>query len=283
VEGAPAVPPRWVEGPAEERSSRCEDVGYSIYVSARAPAAAANGSRGAGRARLVRSSTGDLVTEHVRRLIFGGDLRPGDRIPIDTIAEELGVSRLPVREALLGLARDGLVAMAPHQGAYVGSFDEDVVRDHFEIVGMVQGLAAARLAARAEPDVLAELIAVAERLEATRDAQAAYDLTMEFQRLVNVGGGSARQRSVLRALARMLPTGFFADVAGSAASGRLGTRRVLDAILGADEDDIRRICVEVQRERGELVVAHLRKRGVFPATRTRATARASSPDEGGSA
>jgi DNA-binding GntR family transcriptional regulator len=253
-------------------------------VSARAPSSAPNGASGAGRARLVRSSIGDFVTEHVRQLIFGGTLRPGDRIPVDTIAEELGVSRLPVREALLGLARDGLVVMAPHQGAYVGPFDEDVVRDHFEIVGMVQGLAAARLAARADPAVRAELTAVAERLEATRDDQTAYDLTMEFQRLVNLGGGSARQRSVLRALARMLPRGFFADVAGSAASGRLGTRRVLDAILGADEDDIRRACVEVQRERGDLVVAHLRTRGVFPATRTaRATAPATGPGEGGSA
>jgi DNA-binding GntR family transcriptional regulator len=220
-----------------------------------------------GRARLVRSSTGDLVTEHVRRLIFAGSLRPGDRIPLDALAEELGVSRLPVREALLGLARDGLVVMAPHQGAYVGPFDEDVVRDHFEIVGLVQGLAAVRVAARRDPALLARLEDVAERLDATADAQAAADLAVEFQRLVNTGGGSARQRSVLRALARMLPRGFFAGVAGSARSGREGTRRVLDAIVGGDEDQIRRVCVEVQRERADLVVAHLRTTGVFPTPR----------------
>jgi DNA-binding GntR family transcriptional regulator len=240
-------------------------------------------------ARLVRPSTGDHVGEHVRQLIFSGALRPGDRIPVDAIAEELGVSRLPVREALLGLARDGLVVMAPHQGAYVGPFDEDVVRDHFEIVGLVQGLAAARLAARAAssasgPAILEQLEAVTARLEATRDrdAQAAYDLTMEFQRLVNAGGGSARQRSVLRALARMLPRGLFAHVAGSARSGRVGTRRVLDAIHGGDGEEIRRACVEVQRERADLVVAHLRKQGVFPTPKHgRAPARRTPPGAGG--
>jgi len=232
--------------------------------------------------RLVRPSTGDHVGEHVRQLIFAGVLRPGDRIPLDAIAGELGVSRLPVREALLGLARDGLVVMAPHQGAYVGPFDEDVVRDHFEIVGLVQGLAAARVAERADPEAMAQLDAVAARLEAASDEQASFELTMEFQRLVNAGGGSARQRSVLRALARMLPRGFFADVAGSAQSGRVGTRRVLEAIRGGDGEEIRRVCVEVQRERAELVVAHLRQHGVFPTPRTgRASTRRTRPGAGG--
>ena len=46
-------------------------------------------------------TTGELVAEHVRRLIFTGTLRPGDRIPQAEVAEDLGVSRLPVREAVI--------------------------------------------------------------------------------------------------------------------------------------------------------------------------------------
>jgi DNA-binding GntR family transcriptional regulator len=217
--------------------------------------------------RLVRLSTGDFVSEHVRQLIFDGALRPGDRIAVDTVAEDLGVSRLPVREALLGLARDGLVLMTPHQGAYVGPFDEEVVRDHFEIVGMVQGLAAARLAARADQAAMAQLEALMRRLEATTDARIAHDLSIEFQRHINVGGGSARQRSVLRALGRMVPSGFFVEVAGSVESARDGSRRVLDALGRGDQAEIRRVCFEVQKERGELVITHLRDRGVFAGER----------------
>jgi DNA-binding GntR family transcriptional regulator len=214
-------------------------------------------------APLDRPSTGDLVAEHVRQLIFDGALRPGERIPVDAIAGDLGVSRLPVREALLGLARDGLVAMAPHQGAYVGPFDEEVVRDHFEIVGMVQGLAAARLAARGDAGVLEQLDTVVARLERTTDPATANELGIEFYRLINVDGGSARQRSVLRALGRMLPTGFFVDVPGSVESARTGATRVRAAIASGDEREIRRTCLAVQRERGDLVVDHLRARGVF--------------------
>jgi DNA-binding GntR family transcriptional regulator len=226
-------------------------------------------------APLDRPSTGDLVAEHVRQLIFDGALRPGERIPLDAIAADLGVSRLPVREALLGLARDGLVVMAPHQGAYVGPFDEEVVRDHFEIVGMVQGLAAARLAARGDADVLDQLDAVLARLQRTTEAAAANDLGIEFYRLINVEGGSPRQRSVLRALGRMLPSGFFADVPGSVDSARAGATRVRAAIASGDQREIRRTCLDVQRERGELVVDHLRARGVFatPLPTTTRTAR----------
>ncbi len=63
-----------------------------------------NGSRGA---KIVRTPSGEYIASHIRRLIFEGELRPGMRVPQDAIAQDLGVSRIPVREALIVLEREG--------------------------------------------------------------------------------------------------------------------------------------------------------------------------------
>lgn len=216
--------------------------------------------------RIIRRSAGELVAEHVRRMIYTGALRSGDRIPQDRLAVELGVSRVPVREAVIVLAHDGLVTMAPHSGAFVAPFDPDVVRHHFEIVGLVQGVAAEMLADTRDPATLDELAQVADQIAAAADAEdavGAYAATMQFLRVMNRGGGSTRQFAVLRALGRMLPTGIFLEVPGSAEVERAGAVRILEAIRTGSRDAARRACVEVQRAHAEILIAHLVDRGVF--------------------
>ena len=221
------------------------------------------------RVRLERRTTGELVAEHIRRLIFTGELRPGDRIPQDALAAELGVSRLPVREALIELARDGVVTVEPHSGAFVGPFNAEVVRHHFEIVGLVYGVAAETLAETPDPAALTDLADLDARIGAASDAgdtTAVHGFTMDFLRVMNLAGGSARQQAVLRALARMLPTGFFDEVPGAGESERSGAHRILAGIQSGSRDRARRACVEVQRAHAELLIDYLVERGVFAAT-----------------
>ncbi len=213
--------------------------------------------------RAPRLTTSELAAEDLRRRIFDGRLRPGDRIPIDGVAAELGVSRLPVREAVQLLARDGLITARSHHGAYVAEFDADVLRDHFHIVGMVQGMAAARLARGASAEQLAELRSVNGHLQAEVSGTAVHRLVLDFIARVNDLGGSARQRSVLRALGRMLPSGFFIDVPGSDLSARTGTQALLEAIESGDPARAEKVAEDVVAERAELVIAYLQSTGVF--------------------
>ena len=99
-----------------------------------------------------RPSSGDLVAIHVRSLIFNGELRQGDRVHQDDIARQLGVSRIPVREAIIALDREGWLTITPHRGAFVHGLDEDSLRDHYELLGLVYGLAARRAVSRTTPD-----------------------------------------------------------------------------------------------------------------------------------
>ena len=82
----------------------------------------------------------------LRELILGGELKPGSRISELWVAERLGVSRTPVRAALLRLQDEGLLEPIPSGGFAVRSFSEDEIRDAIELRGTVEGLAA-RLAA----------------------------------------------------------------------------------------------------------------------------------------
>ncbi|MFA5884762.1 MAG: GntR family transcriptional regulator [Acidimicrobiia bacterium] len=215
---------------------------------------------------LPRRTTGEQVAEHVRQLVFTGELRPGDRIPQADLAADLGVSRLPVREAVIELARDGLVTMEPHSGAFVAPFDAEVLRHHFEIVGLVQGIAAEALVEHPDAEAHARLATLADKIDVDADAgnaRAVHASTMEFLRVLNLAGGSARQQSVLRALARMLPTGFFAEVPGAAESERRGAHQILRAIESGSRSAAQRACVEVQRAHAELVIEYLWDRGVL--------------------
>jgi DNA-binding GntR family transcriptional regulator len=221
----------------------------------------ANAPRSVNRIR--RAPTSEQVSEHIRLMIFEGALRPGERVPQDAIAAELGVSRIPVREALIEMARDGLVVNEPHIGTFVGPFDEQVIRDHFEIVAMLQGMAAERLAALGDPDVLAQLRALAEQIAASDDPTTVNDSSIEFQRTVNRGGGSARLRAVLRALGRMFPTGIFFGIEGAVEIQKRAVAGMVEAIESGSGPRIREQFLQANRERADLLITQLRRVGTL--------------------
>src|SRR5262245_45572811 len=88
----------------------------------------------------------EAVYEQLRDQILAGDLRPGEVINERTVAESLGSSRVPLREALIELQRDGLVRLVPRRGAFVRTFSAPDVQHLYELREALEGLAAARAA-----------------------------------------------------------------------------------------------------------------------------------------
>lgn len=99
----------------------------------------------------------DIVFQAMREAIIKGDLKPGERLMEVQLAEEMGVSRTPVREAIRKLELEGLVVMVPRKGAYVAGLTLKEVADVFEIRGSLEGLAAALAADRITDEEVAEL------------------------------------------------------------------------------------------------------------------------------
>jgi len=96
----------------------------------------------------------EVVAEEITGLILSGDFEPGLRLYEDKIAERLGVSRNPVREAIRALEATGLVEVTPRRGAFVAQFDHEDLCQVLLVRSVLEGYAA-RLAAerRSESDV----------------------------------------------------------------------------------------------------------------------------------
>src|SRR5690606_1292185 len=89
--------------------------------------------------------------------IISGHLKPGERLMEIQLAEELGVSRTPVREAIRMLELEGFVVMMPRKGAYVADISIKDIASVFEIRGALEGLAAELAAERASDDHIERL------------------------------------------------------------------------------------------------------------------------------
>jgi DNA-binding GntR family transcriptional regulator len=99
----------------------------------------------------------ELVFESLREAIISGRLKPGERMMEIQMAEEMGVSRTPVREAIRKLELEGLVVMIPRKGAYVAGLSLKDIVEVFEIRGALEGLAAELAAERITDDELENL------------------------------------------------------------------------------------------------------------------------------
>lgn len=215
------------------------------------------------RAALRRGPAGELIAEHIRRLIFDGSLRPGDRIDREQVAADVGTSQIPVREALLRLESEGAIEILPHRGAFISPMDEATVREHWELVGLISGLAAAKVAQGRDAELAGELSAALGRLRKTDDLDAFEVEATLFMRMIHVHGGTIELRRVLRNLVRQVPGNFFAAIPGSVDEARTGYARILRAVKAGEADGARAAVMTYMRRQGDLVVSHLRRRGVI--------------------
>ena len=105
------------------------------------------------------------VAEQLRQRIFQRELVPGSWIDELKIAEEFGISRTPLREALKVLATEGLVTMKLRRGAYVTETSDKDLRDVYHLLSLLEADAAAAVAATASAAEIGSLQALHDELE----------------------------------------------------------------------------------------------------------------------
>lgn len=82
----------------------------------------------------------------LKKALLAGEYKSGEELSLTGVAEQLGVSRTPVREAFQTLAAEGLIELRMNRGAIVKSIDEKFIRDHYEMRALLEGEAAAKAA-----------------------------------------------------------------------------------------------------------------------------------------
>jgi DNA-binding GntR family transcriptional regulator len=185
-----------------------------------------------------RGGLADEIVSYVRGRILAGEMKPGEKVDQDAIADALDVSRSPIREALVILGQEGLLDVTPRRGAFVASISRDDVIDHYELFGLVSGRVASLAAERLTDEEIAELVTIHERFEAATGEEHS-KLNHEFHRLINTAA-PRRTRWLLRHLERSIPAGFYAFTPGWTEQAHSGHDEIVSAISSRDADAARR-------------------------------------------
>lgn len=156
---------------------------------------------------LEAASLRHLVYERIEQMIIRGQLRPGDRMPETELAQTLGVSRGPIREALLLLERDGWVEVKPRHGAMVRRRSNREIEELYDARKVLQ-IHAVRLAAELADDAAraraVELDEAAKKAARQSDIQHLIDANAAIHDFLPYMGGNKTIGDLCRAFSRRL-------------------------------------------------------------------------------
>jgi DNA-binding GntR family transcriptional regulator len=154
--------------------------------------------------RLHRSRASDSVFDILRTNILARGFRPGDRLDVRALADQLGVSATPVKDAVTRLAAEGLVEIRPRSGTFVAELAPDAVAETFEIRRALECLAAERLVEQLTPDLLARFEAIIDAMDRPvsneRDRAEHEQKNLELHALLVDASGNRRLAELYRSL-----------------------------------------------------------------------------------
>jgi DNA-binding GntR family transcriptional regulator len=134
----------------------------------------------------------EFVYQTLRRAILACELQPGERLVIDDLAARLGVSIIPVREALQILQAEGLVASVPHVGAAVAPISRESIVDVFTVLEGLELMATRLVAQEGSPaalHTLARLVAVMDTASQAGRFEEWADLNTRFHHAISASTG----------------------------------------------------------------------------------------------
>ena len=145
----------------------------------------------------------ELVCEHIREAIINGVFSPGERLMEIQMADEMGVSRTPVREAIRKLEMEGFVVMIPRRGTYVSNMSIKDINDVYEIRISLDTLAAGLAAERISDEELEELqrllVKVGNAIE-ENDMAKVVEADIEFHDVLYKASRNERLRNIINNL-----------------------------------------------------------------------------------
>ena len=180
------------------------------------------------------------VADRLRDQIFAKQLAPGSWLDEQSLAEQFGISRTPMREAIKALASEGLVTMKMRRGAYVTEVNRSDLEQIFTVLSLLEGEAAKEAALKATEDELNLLDHLHHRLEtaaADRDIEQFFEINGKFHELIQQIAGNRWMNGVIDDLRKVLKLHRKDSLTGT---GRLQNsliehREILRAILKRDD------------------------------------------------
>lgn len=221
-----------------------------------------------------RARLGDDVTRYMRGQILTGAWPAHTRLVVKALTDHLGVSAMPVREALISLAGEGLVVNEPHKGFRVAAISPEDVEDTFRMHAFAAGLLTGRAAERVSAGLIdrleqiqAEILALPANSDDLEVIEQVETLNHEFHRVIHATAQAPRLEWFIRAAGRFVPREFFQIVPRWVATTRAEHPAIIEALRDGDAPKARELAEAHVLTAGQLVVGALRERGQWEAPR----------------
>jgi DNA-binding GntR family transcriptional regulator len=229
-----------------------------------------------------RPKLSDDIAVWLRDQIISGVRRPGERLVLDDLAGELGVSRMPVRDAVLALSLEGLTEVRTRRGVVVAPITRADVEDAYEVMAFIAGLLAARSAHMLSEADLGALHKLHQQMvelgsgggddqglpAGVSEAAHLGRLNWEFHRIVNTASSSRKLLWLFRSLTRNVPQRFYQLIPGWLALANQHHSSLLVALLARDEVRARSAAESHIRTGGTMLVDYLARAGFWESERS---------------
>ena len=220
-----------------------------------------------------RHKLGHEVSRYIRDAILSGAFVPGQRMGVHDIAESLGVSTMPVREALVTLANEGLLDVLPRRGFRVARLRQTDIHDVYQIHAFVSGLLAGYAATVISPRQIAELREIDERigrlerrrLSSVERSERIEELNFKFHRTINLATDHGRLQWYLRTAGQYIPRRFHTRIVGWDETTVHGHTEIINALERHNARRARRLVETHVSIAGDLIIANLDKLGLWSA------------------
>lgn len=217
------------------------------------------------RPQISRTRVGEEAARYLRDSLMGGRYAVGERVGIEELAREIGVSTMPVREALLTMANEGLLEALPYKGFRVAGVSRQDFVDIFMVHATIAGTLAERAAAGAGPELLDTLRTIQDEVNAAnrrredraRVSARVEELNFQFHRHINQVTDSNRLRWFLRSATRFIPRHFYNAIPGWIDATVEDHPPLIQAFADRDGYLAGRLMTEHVLKAGRLVVNHL--------------------------
>ncbi len=151
--------------------------------------------RGEERAEKRFRSLTRLIVEQLKQAIAGGRLRPGEKLSEQSLTSSIGVSRVPLREALRNLEAEGYVTFLSNDQVIVSKPTVGEIEDYYSIASVLEGLATRLAVERARPEEIERLRELHQQLKQaykSQDAAAYFEANSRFHRFIAELAGNER-------------------------------------------------------------------------------------------
>lgn len=194
------------------------------------------------------------VCRNLRKAILKGDFKPGERLVQMELAESIGVSRMPIREALRQLEIEGLVILEPHKGAVVRSLETKDIDEIYELRSILEPLALKKSMSHFDEEDLETIKSYCKTMMETDKEEEYVEINAKFHRLLSSKCGSPRLLGFIETISR----GFSQDtpqiIRGQIVRSNQEHKNIVECILNNDKEKAAEyLALHISRTGEELV------------------------------